>query len=89
MPQAGLDGVPASPKRLRHGFGVAAVYADAVGAEEQDIARRMWERSGCVPGVPAGSATRPAISARRCKLIVQCNMRPWQPTRLLSWTFPP
>ena len=55
----------ASPKGLRHGFGVAAVsagiplnlvqkwlghaqltttaiYADAVGAEEKDIARRMW-----------------------------------------------
>ena len=66
MRQAGLDGVPASPKGLRHGFGVAAVsagiplnlvqkwlghaqlsttavYADAVGAEEKDIARRMWE----------------------------------------------
>jgi integrase/recombinase XerD len=65
MQQAGLDGVPASPKGLRHGFGVAAVsagiplnlvqkwlghaqlsttavYADAVGAEEKDIARRMW-----------------------------------------------
>ena len=56
----------ASPKGLRHGFGVAAVsagiplnlvqkwlghaqlsttaiYADAVGAEEKDIARRMWD----------------------------------------------
>ena len=56
----------ASPKGLRHAFGVAAVssdiplnmvqkwlghaqlsttaiYADAVGAEEQDIARKMWE----------------------------------------------
>jgi integrase len=66
MRQAGLDGVPASPKGLRHGFGVAAVsagiplnlvqkwlghaqlsttavYADAIGAEEHDIARRMWE----------------------------------------------
>jgi integrase len=66
MQQVGLDGVPASPKGLRHGFGVAAVsagiplnlvqkwlghaqlsttavYADAVGAEEQDIARCMWE----------------------------------------------
>ena len=60
-----LDGPHASPKGLRHGFGVAAVtaafrstlvqrwlghaqltttaiYADAVGAEEKDIARRMW-----------------------------------------------
>ena len=65
MAAAGLDGPHASPKGLRHGFGVAAVaagiplnlvqkwlghaqlsttaiYADAVGAEEQDIARRMW-----------------------------------------------
>jgi integrase/recombinase XerD len=65
MAAAGLDGPRASPKGLRHGFGVAAVsagiplnlvqkwlghaqltttaiYADAVGAEEKDIARRMW-----------------------------------------------
>jgi len=65
MAAAGLDGPHASPKGLRHGFGVAAVsagiplnlvqkwlghahlsttaiYADAVGAEEQDIAQRMW-----------------------------------------------
>jgi integrase/recombinase XerD len=65
MAAAGLAGVPASPKGLRHGFGVAAVaagiplnlvqkwlghaqlsttavYANAVGAEEKDIARRMW-----------------------------------------------
>jgi integrase len=65
MEAAGLDGPQASPKGLRHGFGVAAVsagiplnlvqkwlghaqltttaiYADAVGAEEKDIAKRMW-----------------------------------------------
>jgi integrase/recombinase XerD len=65
MQAAGLTGVPASPKGLRHGFGVAAVtagiplnlvqkwlghaqlsttavYANAVGAEEKDIAQRMW-----------------------------------------------
>ena len=65
MAAARLDGPQASPKGLRHGFGVAAVsagmplnlvqkwlghaqltttaiYADAVGAEENDIARRMW-----------------------------------------------
>jgi len=65
MEAAGLDGPHASPKGLRHGFGVAAVsagiplnlvqrwlghaqlsttaiYADAVGAEEQSIAARMW-----------------------------------------------
>jgi len=65
MAAARLDGPHASPKGLRHGFGVAAVtagiplnlvqkwlghaqltttaiYANAVGAEEKDIARRMW-----------------------------------------------
>jgi len=65
MQDARLDGPHASPKGLRHGFGVAAVsagiplnlvqkwlghaqltttaiYANAVGAEEKDIARRMW-----------------------------------------------
>jgi len=65
MEVAGLEGPQASPKGLRHGFGVAAVsagiplnlvqkwlghaqltttaiYADAVGAEEKDIANRMW-----------------------------------------------
>ena len=65
MEAAGLDGPQASPKGLRHRFGVAAVsagiplnlvqkwlghaqltttatHADAVGAEEKDIARRMW-----------------------------------------------
>lgn len=65
MDAAGLSGPAASPKGLRHAFGVAAVssciplnmvqkwlghaqlsttviYANAVGAEEQDIARKMW-----------------------------------------------
>jgi integrase/recombinase XerD len=65
MEEARLSGPHASPKGLRHGFGVAAVsagiplnlvqkwlghaqlsttaiYANAIGAEEQDIARRMW-----------------------------------------------
>lgn len=65
MAAAKLDGAQASPKGLRHGFGVAAVsagiplnlvqkwlghaqlsttaiYADAVGAEEKNIAARMW-----------------------------------------------
>ena len=65
MQDAGLDGPHASPKGLRHGFGVQAVskgialnmvqkwlghaqltttaiYADAVGEEEQSIAARMW-----------------------------------------------
>lgn len=62
---AGVEGPQASPKGLRHGFGVQAVssdvplnmvqkwlghaqltttaiYADAVGAEEQSIMQRMW-----------------------------------------------
>jgi len=65
MEKAGISGPQASPKGLRHGFGVAAVqagiplnmvqkwlghaqlsttaiYADAVGEEEQAIAERMW-----------------------------------------------
>jgi integrase/recombinase XerD len=65
MQDAGLAGPHASPKGLRHGFGVEAVskgialnmvqkwlghaqlsttaiYADAVGEEEQSIAARMW-----------------------------------------------
>jgi integrase len=65
MEDAGLDGPHASPKGLRHGFGVAAVsagiplnlvqkwlghaqltttaiYANAVGEEEQSIAARIW-----------------------------------------------
>ena len=65
MQAAGIRGTRASPKGLRHGFGVAAVqahiplnllqrwlghaqlsttaiYAEAVGREEQDIAARMW-----------------------------------------------
>jgi integrase/recombinase XerD len=69
MQAAGLTGVPASPKGLRHGFGVAAVtagiplnlvqkwlghaqlgttavYAGAVGAEEKDLAKRMWDNPG-------------------------------------------
>jgi integrase len=65
MGEASLSGPQATPKGLRHGFGVAAVsagiplnlvqkwlghanltttaiYANAVGAEEKDIAKRMW-----------------------------------------------
>jgi len=65
MEAAELDSPHASPKGLRHGFGVAAVsagislnvvqkwlghaqlsttaiYADAIGEEEQSIAARMW-----------------------------------------------
>ena len=65
MRDARIEGPQATPKGLRHGFGVQAVakgiplnmlqkwlghaqlsttaiYADAVGAEEQEIASRMW-----------------------------------------------
>lgn len=65
LEEAGVRGPQASPKGLRHGFGVQAVssgvplnmvqkwlghaqltttaiYADAVGAEEQSIMSRMW-----------------------------------------------
>lgn len=65
MARAGLHGPHASPKGLRHGFGVfavqsgvplnlvqrwlghaqmttTAIYADAQGEEETDIAARMW-----------------------------------------------
>lgn len=65
LDQAGIKGPQASPKGLRHGFGVQAVsagvplnmvqkwlghaqlsttaiYADAVGAEEQSIMAKMW-----------------------------------------------
>ncbi|MCP3476684.1 site-specific integrase [Bradyrhizobium sp. CCGUVB1N3] len=65
MIQAGIVGMQAMPKGLRHGFGVGAirakvpltllqrwlghaslrstaVYLDVSGAEEQEIARRMW-----------------------------------------------
>jgi integrase/recombinase XerD len=65
MQRAGIKGTQASPKGLRHGFGVVAVqariplnlvqrwlghaqlsttaiYAEAIGQEEQEIAARMW-----------------------------------------------
>ena len=68
MERADVVGPHATPKGLRHGFGVAAVsvgiplnlvqkwlghaqlsttaiYADAMGAEEHDIARRLWCQS--------------------------------------------
>lgn len=66
MDAADIRGIQASPKGLRHGFGVhaqrcavplnmlrkwmghasietTAIYANAVGKEEMEIARRMWE----------------------------------------------
>jgi integrase/recombinase XerD len=65
MTQGGIEGPHASPKGLRHGFGVlaasetrnprlvqkwlghrdlatTAIYMDAVGAEERELAARMW-----------------------------------------------
>lgn len=66
MGKAGLEGIHASPKGLRHSYGVnavvkhvplnklrdwmghadmktTAIYANALGEEEQAIASRMWE----------------------------------------------
>jgi integrase len=70
MTAAGISGPHATPKGLRHGFGVRAVtgekpvplnmvkkwlghadlkttaiYVDAVGAEEDQLAERMWSRA--------------------------------------------
>lgn len=65
MLQAGIHGVQATPKGLRHGYGIhailcgvslnmlqkwmghaqmstTAIYANATGAEEREVARRMW-----------------------------------------------
>jgi len=80
MQAAGIRGVQASPKGLRHGFGVAAVqariplnlvqrwlghaqlsttaiYAEAIGPEEQEIAARMWTQR-------QGSRQHPAAQKR-------------------------
>ena len=66
METAELDGVKATPKGLRHAFGIAcnqkgvqlnmaqrwlghadirttAIYSDAVGQEERNVAERLWE----------------------------------------------
>ena len=66
MEAAALDGVKATPKGLRHAFGVAcnqkgvqlnmaqkwlghadirttAIYSEAVGQEERNVAQRLWE----------------------------------------------
>ena len=66
MLDAGLDGIHATPKGLRHSYGVnavikhvplnklcdwlghadmktTAIYANALGEEARQIARRMWE----------------------------------------------
>ncbi len=67
MRRAGIDGIQATPKGLRHGFAIAcldkqiplnmvqkwlghtsptttAIYANALGQEERNIARRLWEK---------------------------------------------
>ena len=50
---AGLDGVPASPKGLRHGFGVAAVTA---GIPLNLVCAAEWNRKvaqgGLMPSAP-------------------------------------
>ena len=66
MDAAGLDGVKATPKGLRHAFGIAcnqkgvqlnmaqrwlghadirttAIYSEAIGQEERNVAQRLWE----------------------------------------------
>ena len=66
MHKAGIDGTRATPKGLRHAFGIAcsqkgiqlnmvqkwlghadikttAIYSDAIGQEERNIAQRLWE----------------------------------------------
>lgn len=66
MAEAGIDGAQASPKGLRHGYGIhairrsvplnmlskwmghaalstTAIYTNASGREEQEIAERMWD----------------------------------------------
>lgn len=66
MKEAGISGVKATPRGLRHAFGIAcnqkgiqlnmvqkwlghadirttAIYSDAVGQEERNVAKRLWE----------------------------------------------
>lgn len=66
MNNAGIDGIKATAKGIRHGFGIAAsqkqiqlnmtqkwlghsdikttaIYSDAIGEEERNIAQRLWE----------------------------------------------
>ena len=99
MEAAGLDGPQASPKGLRHGFGVAAVsagiplnlvqkwlghaqltttaiYANAVGAEEKDIARKMW-------GPLRSFASNGPRTVRRLEPICYDHMLPIRPQRPL------
>ena len=82
MQKAGIEGGHASPKGLRHAFGVKAVqsgvplnlvqrwlghadmkttaiYANAVGPEERELAERMWQRSERRPEPKYAPVTRP------------------------------
>ncbi len=66
MAYAGISGIRATPKGLRHAFGIAAnqkaiqlnmvqrwlghadikttaIYSQAVGVEERNLAKRLWE----------------------------------------------
>jgi len=66
MKDAGISGIKATPKGLRHAFGIAcnqkgiqlnmvqkwlghadirttAIYSNAVGKEERNVAKRLWE----------------------------------------------
>ena len=66
METAGIGGIKATPKGLRHAFGIAAnqkgiqlnmvqkwlghtdikttaIYSEAVGLEERNVAQRLWE----------------------------------------------
>ena len=66
MAEAGIQGTKATPKGLRHAFGIAAnqkgiqlnmvqkwlghveikttaIYSEALGAEERNVAKRLWE----------------------------------------------
>lgn len=86
MRQAGVEGAHASPKGLRHAFGVkaiqagvplnlvqrwlghadmktTAIYANAVGPEERELAARMWEHSGPANGYASENMARSASRA--------------------------
>lgn len=68
MESAGIDGIKATPKGLRHAFGIicnqkgiqlnmvqkwlghadlktTAIYSEAVGQEERNVAQRLWEEA--------------------------------------------
>lgn len=86
MQKAGVEGAHASPKGLRHAFGVkaiqagvplnlvqrwlghadmktTAIYANALGPEERELAARMWQHSGPVSGPASENIGRSASRA--------------------------